>query len=104
MSGSLRQRLQGVSVYLVALVVIATLGPLQFGYHLVSPNRAQPARAPPTTRIHTHNTLMLTHFARPSSTPPKTSSPAAPRSSTAPSRSSPGNSPTTRHGSPAAFP
>lgn len=38
MSGSLRQRLQDVSIYLVLLVVIATLGPLQFGYHLVSFN------------------------------------------------------------------
>lgn len=37
MADSLRQRLQNVSVYLVLLVFIATLGPLQFGYHLVSP-------------------------------------------------------------------
>ena len=37
MAESLRQRLHNVSIYLVLLVFIATLGPLQFGYHLVSP-------------------------------------------------------------------
>jgi hypothetical protein len=34
--------LNDVTPYLVVLVAVATLGPLQFGYHLVRPNALLP--------------------------------------------------------------
>ena len=36
MANSLVERLKDTSLYLALVVFIATLGPLQFGYHLVS--------------------------------------------------------------------
>jgi hypothetical protein len=34
-STSLRQRIRDVTLYLVYLIFVTTLGPLQFGFHLV---------------------------------------------------------------------
>ena len=36
-SGGTRQRFRDVTPYLLYLVIVAALGPLQFGFHLVSP-------------------------------------------------------------------
>jgi hypothetical protein len=38
---SLRQCVHDVSLYLLFLIVITTLGPLQFGFHLVRPVPAE---------------------------------------------------------------
>lgn len=83
---SLRERLRDVSPYLVLLVAIATLGPLQFGYHLV--NSARPVAA--------QRRVANMRLYRPSSMPPRMPSRAAPRALIA--------APSTRHGSRAAYP
>jgi uncharacterized membrane protein len=36
-SAGMRQCIRDVSIYLVYLIFISTLGPLQFGFHLVRP-------------------------------------------------------------------
>ncbi len=46
-----RQCLSDITFYLVTIIAIATLGPLQFGFHLVSASCSQPVVTGITTPL-----------------------------------------------------